>query len=287
MRERLERLLGARVVSLEPVAGRGYTLTERRRAMLDDGRSVFVKLAVDELTANFLRDEHVVYARVRGAFMPEFLGYDERDGLPLLVLEDLSAARWPPPWTPEDIDALLHTLAVVAATKPPRGVRSIRELRDEWVTRWPRVADDPEPFLSLGLCSRGWLDEYLPVLQAAAERAPVEGDALLHLDVRSDNTALTERGAVLVDWNWASKGNALVDVVAWCPSLCIEGGPLPEHVVDEDGVGEIVALLAGFWAATAGLPPPPTAPRVREVQTAQLRVCLPWAARALGLPEPG
>ena len=60
MRERLERLLGARVVSLEPVSGRGYTLTERRRAVLDDGRSVFVKLAVDELTADFLRDEEKI-----------------------------------------------------------------------------------------------------------------------------------------------------------------------------------------------------------------------------------
>ncbi len=287
MIERVERVLGARVVSLEPVAGRGYTLTERRRAVLDDGRSVFVKAAVDELTAGFLRDEHVVYSQVRGAFLPEFHGYDERDGLPLLVLEDLSDARWPPPWTAADVDAVRHTLAVVAATKAPPGLRTIEEWNQEWVTRWDRVADDPEPFLSLGLCSRAWLEEYLPALRTAARRAPVAGDALLHLDVRSDNTALTDRGAVLVDWNWASTGNALVDVVAWCPSLCIEGGPLPEHVVDEDGVGEIAALLAGFWAATAGLPPPPTAPRVRDVQAAQLRVCLPWAARALGVPEPG
>jgi hypothetical protein len=287
VRERLERLLGARAVSLEPVAGRGYTLMERRRAVLDDGRSVFVKLAVDELTADFLRDEHVVYARVRGAFMPEFIGYDERNGPPLLVLEDLSAARWPPPWRPEDIDAVRHTLSVLAATQPPRGIRPTEDWRDDWSTRWDRVAADPEPFLALGLCSAEWLDEYLPALRAAAYRAPLEGDSLVHLDVRSDNTALTERGAVLVDWNWASKGNALVDIVAWCPSLCVEGGPLPEHVVDEDGVGELAALFAGFWAATAGLPPPATAPRVREVQEAQLRVCLPWAARVLGLPEPG
>ena len=287
MRERLERLLGARVVSLEPVSGRGYTLTERRRAVLDDGRTVFVKAAVDELTAGFLRDEHVVYAQLRAAFLPEFHAYDEREGLPLLVLEDLADSRWPPPWTPEDVDAVRHTLAVVAATKPPHGIRPVREWRDEWVTRWDRVEDDPEPFLSLGLCSREWLDAYLPVLRAAAKRAPLDGTSLLHLDVRSDNIALSDRGAVLVDWNWASAGNPLVDVVAWCPSLCDEGGPLPEQVVDEDGVGEIAALLAGFWGAGAGTPPPASAPRVRVVQEAQLRVCLPWAARVLGLPEPG
>jgi len=284
--ERLERILGAPVVSLEPATGRGYTLTQRCRAVLGDGRTVFVKAAVDELTAGFLREEHVVYAQMRGGFLPEFHAYDERDGPPLLVLEDLSGARWPPPWTPDDIEAVRRTLAVVAATKPPSGVRPVREWQEEWVKLFGRIEDDPEPFLSVGLCSRSWLDEYLPVLRAAAQRAPCDGDSLLHLDVRSDNIALTERGAVLVDWNWAATGNPLVDVVAWCPSLCAEGGPLPEHVVDEEGVGEIAALLAGFWAATAGMPPPPTAPRVRTVQIAQLRICLPWAARALGLPEP-
>jgi hypothetical protein len=44
--------------------------------------------------------------------------------------------------------------------------------------------------------------------------------------------------------------------------------------------------MSGFFAARAGLPPIPTAPHVREVQLAQLRTALPWAARALGLPPP-
>jgi hypothetical protein len=92
---------------------------------------------------------------------------------------------------------------------------------------------------------------------------------------------------VLVDWNWACTGNALLDVVAWAPSLHTEGGPPPEEVVDGEGVAEIAAVLAGFWAARVGRPPPPTGPRVRIVQREQLTVALPWAARALGLPPPG
>ena len=52
-----------------------------------------------------------------------------------------------------------------------------------------------------------------------------------------------------------------------------------------DGGAELAAMLAGVWAAAAGLPPPPTAPDVRAAQLTQLRVALPWAARQLGLED--
>ena len=64
----------------------------------------------------------------------------------------------------------------------------------------------------------------------------------------------------------------------------------------DDGVGledfeqvcdpNLVSLVTGYFAARAGLPVIPHAPLVREVQLTQLRVALPWAARALGLPPP-
>ena len=112
----------------------------------------------------------------------------------------------------------------------------------------------------------------------------LEGEAFLHLDVRSDNLCLRQGRAVLVDWNLAHVGNPLLDIVAWLPSLKLEGGPDPwELVPDSQG---FAALLAGFFASRAGLPPPPTAPRVREFQRRQAEVALPWAARELGLPPP-
>jgi hypothetical protein len=76
-----------------------------------------------------------------------------------------------------------------------------------------------------------------------------------------------------------------VDVAVWLPSLRVEGGPEPWEVLP--GAGELAAWLSGFFAARAGLPPPPTAaPTVRALQRAQLEVALPWAARELGLPRP-
>ena len=65
-------------------------------------------------------------------------------------------------------------------------------------------------------------------------------------------------------------------------SLRTEGGPEPWKLLP--GEGGLAAWAAGFFAARAGLPPPPTAaPSVRALQRAQLEVALPWAARELGL----
>jgi hypothetical protein len=285
MHEQIEQIVGARVVSLEHVEGRGYTHAGSHRAFLDDGRTFFVKSAVDELSAGWLRAEIAVYESVRGSFLAEVRGHAEHEGLPLLVLEDLGDAHWPPPWRKGDVEAVKDALAEIAATPPPAGLEHVP--REEIAFEWREVERNAEPFLALGLCSGSWLDANLAPLCDASERAPFEGSDLLHLDVRSDNIALRDNRAVLVDWNWACRGNALLDLVAWAPSLHVEGGPRPEDVVEGEGVPEFASALAGFFAARAGLPPPPTAPRVRTVQREQLSVALPWAARALGLPEPG
>jgi Phosphotransferase enzyme family len=281
--ERVERVAGARVVSFERVQGRGYTHAVHHRAGLDDGRSVFVKGAVDEMSAEWLRHERIVYENVRGSFLPEYVGFDDAEP-PLLLIEDLSDAHWPPPWRHGDVDAVLRALAEIAEVEPPDVPQ--RQLREWLGVGWEEIAADPEPFLSLGVCSREWLATHLDALREASDRAPFEGDRFLHLDVRSDNIALRDGRALLVDWNWSCRGNPLLDVVALCPSLHSEGGPPPEEVVEGDGVAELAAAVAGFFASRAGLPPPPTAPRVREVQLSQLRVALPWATRLLNLPDP-
>jgi len=101
--------------------------------------------------------------------------------------------------------------------------------------------------------------------------------------VRSDNLCFRGGQALLVDWNWAVVGNPLIDVVAWLPSLRLEGGPAPWEIVS-DSQG-FAALTAGFFLSLAGLPAPATAPKVREIQRLQGEVALAWAARELSLPD--
>jgi hypothetical protein len=277
----------ARLVSWRAVTTGGHTPARRWIVTLDDGRTAFVKVATDELTASWLRDEHVSYSLLRGArFMPAFLGFHDDGDRPALALEDLSNAVWPPPWTRERVDAVLRCLDEVAARPAPPGLPRAADdhlgLRDGW----PDIRRNPEPFLRLGLCSEMWLAGALPELLEAAETAPLDGNELLHFDVRSDNVCLRPDGrAVLVDWNWTSVGNRRLDVAAWLPSLHAEGGPAPDEVAPDVPAG-LVSIVASYLCAHAGLPQIPTAPHVRATQLRQARTALPWAARALGLPPP-
>jgi hypothetical protein len=275
-RDLLAERLGAQPV--RRIFGGGYTLMEHWLVELD-GRRAFAKVAVDEPTAGFLRDEHRIYSCVEGFFLPRLLGWDDDGTRPILLLEDLSGGHWPPPWRPGDVELVRAALAEIHAQPPPG---DLDELGPGDLHTWREVADDPAPFLGLGLCSAEWLERALPDLIAATDRCDVGGRTFVHLDVRSDNICIAHGRAKLVDWNWASVGNPWVDVAFWLPSLHFEGGPPPEEVMPD--AGDLTAVVSGFFAPLAGQPPPAGAPRVRSVQLAQLEVALPWAVAVLGLP---
>lgn len=280
------RMLRSRPVGFGPVTTAGHTPARRWVVTLEDGRRAFVKVATDELTASWLRDEHLLYSLLRGApFMPHYVGWYDDKRLPVLAIEDLSEAAWAPPWTSERVEAVLACLAEIAGTPAPDGLPLADDDHLGVQDGWREIEGEPQAFLALGLCSAPWLERALPVLREAAESASLGGEALLHFDVRSDNVCFRAGRAVLVDWNWACVGDPRVDVAFWLPSLEAEGGPPPEEILP-DGAEGLAAACAGFLCAHAGRPPIPTAPHVRRLQLEQARTALPWASRALGLPPP-
>jgi hypothetical protein len=263
---------------------RGFTHNERFVVTLCDGRSVFAKRAVDNVTADWLRREHRMYESLAGRhFVPELVGWVDVD-LPILILEDLSREVWPPPWDRSQINSVLSALAEVAQSRYPDDLPKLidREQSDEG---WNQVLLDPTAFLSLGLCHADWLEREGPELQRASSAAPLAGNSLVHCDVRSDNLCLRDGAAVLFDWNLASIGNPQFDIAFWLPSLASEGSSLPEEVMP-DCPPELAAYVAGFFASRAGLPIVPHAPLVRSVQLRQLKTALPWATRVLELHQP-
>jgi hypothetical protein len=201
-----------------------------------------------------------------------------------LLLEDLSSASWPPPWRAGDVERLLEALQRMTVTPIARG--ALRELESDRArfAGWLNVERDPAPFLALGACSEAWLSDALPSLLMAQDLALLGGSDLVHGDLRSDNLCFLPERVVLVDWNAARRGNAAFDLAFLAPSLRLEGGPLPDELAPAEGA--LAVLVCGFFAANAGLRPIADAPHVRWIQQRQLRVALPWAARALGLPPP-
>ena len=291
MNARLQKIaisvLDAPVVSWTPANARGCTPNERWIVCLQDGRSAFLKAAVGENTAQWLRREHLLYSHLSGDFMPQLLGWHD-DELPVLFIEDLSACHWPPPWTNAQIEAVQAAVANLAAKPIPAALKSTLPRMEDLhggkagLPGWKDVAANPQPFLGLQLCSVSWLDKCLPVLLDAAAAAQLNGESLVHNDLRSDNLCFRNGKAIFVDWNWTRIGNSLFDVAAWLPSLHSEGGPLPETILPAGA--PLASFMSGYWASQAGLEPFFNAPRVRPLQLQCLKSALPWAVRALNLP---
>ena len=275
---RIGELTGRKPVGFRRAAG-GYTAAERWVVELEGDAGAFAKIAVDRLTAGCLRQEHQAYAALEGDFMPELLGWDDCER-PLLLLEDLSGCFWPPPWDAGRVDKVLEAVARLRAADH-RHLSPLDSAGSGLAGCWHSVAEEPVPFLSLGLASGRWLRDSAPVLAEAADEAVIEGSFPTHLDVRSDNLCIRDEAAVLVDWNHACLAHPDLDLAGWAPSLQAEGGPAPEEILPDGG--PLAAVISGYFAKRAGMPIIPTAPRVREVQRQQLGTSLPWAVRALGL----
>jgi hypothetical protein len=157
---RIERLIGAKVESYTPVAG-GYSPAMRLLCRTTT-TSFFAKIGTTPSTSQSLRREMYVYTHVSGAFMPQLIAWEDHASAPILVIEDLSAAQWPPPWDASRVERVLaqiyamhHTPVSLTAEAQVPGVRG---------ANWPAVAADPAPFLSLGLADAQWLERALPLL---------------------------------------------------------------------------------------------------------------------------
>ena len=276
---RVANLLGWTPETWRPVHG-GYTPTARY-AVAAGNRTGFIKIATTETTAWQIGREIESYAGISGPFVPRLLGAEPHPTTPILIIEDLSAATWPPPWTDALLEQVLDAIATMHRTPSSLAHGGLLEGRD---AGWPSVAANPEAFLSLGLVSPQWLERALPALVAAESACVLAGDALTNLDLRSDNLCITPDGVKFIDWAEACRSAPDVDLGFFLPSLAFEGGPLPQTILPDRP--DIAATVAGFFAARAGLPDIPRAPFVRRVQREQLSTALPWAIRALGLPDP-
>lgn len=268
-------LLGSELATVRRI-DRGYTLAERWLVTAASGRRAFVKIATEELTRGWLRDEIAVYGQLDTPVMPSLIGAGTEGAHPFIVLEDLGGWHWPPPWSDDHVSAVRESLDHLHALRAP--LRRIGDLLPGEFSGWSQVGRDPAPFLSLDLASREWLDRNVAQLEAREAAFDPSGDAVLHMDVRSDNLCLRGGVVKLVDWNYACLGNPRLDLGFWLPSLRLEGGPPPESVMSDSA--DVAIVVSGYFAARAGKRAgTPALQRIRALQKAQLQQALAWAVR--------
>lgn len=318
MRAEAERVLGSRIVRAERVFG-GYAPSATFRMRLADGRAAFFKgvgPASNEFMHRALPQEERVYRELAEAISPwaaRYHGSARAEGWHAVLLEDVGPADVPP-WTVAKVRLAAREFARFHAANEGRAL-------PEWVPRWrdllageirswrSRFSEVPggegiDLFAGTASLATGhetealdWLVTHAARLDAAAGSLG-EADTpytLLYLDARSDNMRCSSGRLRMFDWNWVAVGPAEVDVVALAEGIAAEAGPPPELLVDEYRrhralhdplLDASVAAFAGYFARAAWQPPPADLPRVRSIQRRQLKVCLAWAARRLGLAEP-
>jgi len=223
-----------------------------------------------------VREARILEALGDAAFTPRVHGFEQENGWAVLVLEDLGAGRWPPPF-PDGGAALFATLDAVARTPPPAFLPRRQPGRPEG-TYWSRLAVDPGRLVTLGLVSRAWFEP----LDEAESRARLHGEQLVHGDLWEGNTCYMPRGVVLVDWADASVGDVRVERALGVVSvLAARATPAP---VDLHDAAAYAALVAGANGWSLVHPPDvPGVDRLTEVHRRQFTAALRWAGELLRL----
>jgi aminoglycoside phosphotransferase (APT) family kinase protein len=271
----------------------GFSPGLAARLKLKDGRRVFVK-AVSEAANPDAPHIHRSEARIVAALppsapVPRFRWTFDEDGWVALCFEDVDGRHPSEPWTEADLALVVATLKKMAVDLTPSPIATQETASAAFarsINGWRRAQDRGEDRLD------AWCSKHLARLSELEARAPdaVDGETLLHFDIRADNLLIAGDRVYVLDWPWARRGAAFVDWLAMAPSVAMQGGPSPEAFlrrfdlsgVSEEAIDAALCSLAGYFVVGALEPPPRGLPTVRAFQAAQGVVALDWLRERTG-----
>jgi hypothetical protein len=259
------------------------------------GRAVFVKAVGSELnpdSPNLHRREAVISAALPASpLLPRLLDtYD--DGSWVALAFDAVDGRPPRhPWQGSELDRVVTALSALhgeLTPSPAPGLESLAVYARRLFGGWSGLASAGAP-----AALDPWAAAHLARLAELESGWPeaCAGTTLVHGDVRSDNVLLAGDAVVFVDWPHGAIGNPGFDIIAWAPSVVLEGGPQPEELlarhepsrrIDPDVMTVLLAAIAGFFVSHSLRPDPPGLPTLRPFQAAQGEVALSWLRRRTG-----
>ena len=241
------------------------------------------------------REARIAAALPASVPTPRFLdSYDDGDWI-ALVFEDIDGTTPRTPWQEAELDRVLVAIGELTSvlTPAPIAVEPVGELMPDVFVGWKRLAAGVESGQEDLRGVDPWAQRHLAelvVLEAASPGAAA-GTTLLHADLRADNILLTPSRVLFIDWPWASRGAAWVDLLFMLPSVAMQRGPKPWEIFDVHPLGRtapaaavtaVVAAVAGFMIRGSRLPAPPGLPTVRAFQRDQGLPALEWLKRRTG-----
>ncbi|MEW1960095.1 phosphotransferase [Kineococcus sp. NPDC059986] len=259
-------VLGSAVVHAVSQPG-GFSPGSADRVATAGGTRAFVK-AVSPAQNTASPAMHAREARIAallplGVPAPRLLGAREVGDWQVLVLEDVPGRHPTLPWRADELALVVAALQELAAVGTPCPVPDLPTARESLATELPAEA-----------------------------LAHLDGDTLVHLDLRADNLLIADGRAVLLDWPHAAVGPRWLDLLALLFEVDRLGGEdLAEEVlrtspstrdVDPDVLTTVLAGFAVFFLTRAAEPDPPGLPTLRAFQRAQGEALQHWVARRRG-----
>ena len=284
VRSEIERLAGARVTRGTTIEA-GFSPGLIARLETADGRSLFVKAcatSINPRTPLIHAREARVLGLIAGLNPVPFLGEFSCDGWTGVVTLFVSGSQ--PVAILSSTDSLFDVVDTISSFPLQDGIDSHADL----------LAND---FLWFGVAQLIERDGTLSSPWGAANAvtllriendllAAVEGQSLIHGDLRADNVIVSLNGvAVAIDWPAAAVGNPLFDVLTFATSLALEGHREAADIAtlsrafrtaDSTLVTTLLVGLFGHYRWAASLDNPPGIPGVRAYQARLAAVLEQW-----------
>ncbi len=291
LRAAVEEQCGSPVVAARSCT-RGFTPGFASVLECADGSHHFVKAAsvrAQGLFAAAYREEARTLSLLPDEVPAPRLRWVLDDEWVAVGIEHLAGHHPRRPWRVEELDATLDALEQIAGTlTPPPAELELDGVAAElapFLACWEAVRNAPPDLPLLA----AHLDEAVTLAGRYAE--VMDGDTLVHTDVRDDNVLLDAEGrAWFCDWNFPVRGAAWVDSLLMLigprgdgldVDAAIAARPLLRDVPPEE-VDVVIALVTGYFLKSASDPVPPTSPYLRLHQRWQGEVCWEWLCERRG-----
>jgi len=277
----------------------GFSPGLAARLRLADGRRVFIKAVSGRINPHspgmHRREAHIAAALPASIPTPRFVdSYDDGDWI-ALIFEDIDGTTPHMPWRRAELERVLEAVTELTAllTPAPIAAERVSDRMGDVFTGWRGLAADAEAGKDDLRGVDPWVGRHLSELAALEVEAAgaAEGTTLLHTDIRADNVLLTPKKVFFVDWVWASRGAAWIDLLFMLPSVAMQGGPKPWDIFDthplargipDERATALVAAITGFFVWQSRQPSPPGLPTIRAFQRDQGLPALEWLKRRTG-----